>query len=115
MHVVGVLALHGVVPFDLAIPCDVFQRACLADGTRPYEVRVCGEARRVQSRPFAIHVQQTLESLDRADTIIVPGVEDASQPVSTATIAALKVCDGTRHAPRINLLGRVRLGSGGPA
>ena len=24
MHLVAVVALHGIVPFDLAIPCEVF-------------------------------------------------------------------------------------------
>ena len=94
MHVVGVLVLHGVVPFDLAVPCDVFERARLADGTRPYEVRVCGQARRIRSRPFDLHVERTLDGLDGADTIVVPGVEDASEPVPAAAVAILQRAAG---------------------
>ena len=90
MHVVGVLALHGVVPFDLGVPCDVFERARLADGAQPYEVRVCGQARRVRSRPFDIRVERALDGLDGADTIVVPGVEDASEPVPPAAVAILQ-------------------------
>lgn len=90
MHIVGILALDGVVPFDLGVPCDVFERARLADATQPYKVRVCGQARRVSSRPFDIHVEWTLEGLHEADTIVVPGVEDASQPVPAAALAALQ-------------------------
>lgn len=90
MHVVGILALHGVVPFDLAVPCDMFERARLADGTAPYEVRVCGEAQRIQSRPFDIHVKRSLDDLDRADTIVVPGVEGALKPVDATAKAALR-------------------------
>lgn len=94
MHVVGVLALHGVVPFDLGVPCDVFERARLADGTRPYEVRVCGQARRIRSRSFDLHVERTLDGLDEADTIVVPGVEDASEPVPAAAVAILQRAAG---------------------
>lgn len=94
MHVVGILAQHDIVPFDLSIPCDVFDKARLADGTRPYEVRVCGQARRVRARPFDIHVAHGLDGLDAADTVVVPGVEhvdgDAPQPV----IAALRRAAG---------------------
>ena len=89
MHVVAVLAPHGVVPFDLGVPCGVFEHARLADGARPYDVRVCGQARRVRSGPFDIRVERTLEALDEADTVVVPGVEDVSAPVPPAVVTAL--------------------------
>ncbi len=41
-HVVAVLAMDGVVGFDLAIPCQVFGLARLPGGDYPYHVRVCG-------------------------------------------------------------------------
>jgi transcriptional regulator GlxA family with amidase domain len=43
MHVVAVLALDRVIPFDLATPLEVFSRVRLADGSVPYEVRVCAD------------------------------------------------------------------------
>ena len=43
MHVVSVLALHGVVAFDLTLACDGFSRVQVA-GRNAYQVRVCGEA-----------------------------------------------------------------------
>ena len=32
MHVVAIVAMDGVVPFDLSIPCEVFQRIRLPGG-----------------------------------------------------------------------------------
>ena len=48
-HIVGVLALDGVVPADLATPCAVFDRVEKADGLPFYDVRVCAEAPEVQA------------------------------------------------------------------
>ena len=90
MHRVAILALHGIVAHDLGIPCDVFGQARLADGSRPYEVRVCGQARRVRSALFAIHAEHGLEGLADADTIIVPGSFDAMETVPPAVLGALR-------------------------
>ena len=49
MHVVAVLAMHGVIPFDLAIPCEVFSYVTAPGVAEPYGVRVCGEAREVKA------------------------------------------------------------------
>lgn len=40
-HLVAVLAVDGVVPFDLAVPVEVFGRARFADGRPAYRVVVC--------------------------------------------------------------------------
>jgi len=90
MHKVGVLALHGIVPFDLAIPCDVFSRARLADGSHPYAVEVCGVARRVRAKPFDIHVKHGLDALETADTIIVPGIETVDGAIAPEALRALR-------------------------
>ncbi len=39
------------------MPCEVFGRTGLSGGRRPYEVRVCGEARRVDVGAFAVAVR----------------------------------------------------------
>lgn len=88
VHKIGILALHGFVPSDLAIPCDVFSHARLANGSCPYEIEVCGIARRVKAKPFDIHVEQGLAALETADTIIVPGIDDVA---GEAPADALKV------------------------
>lgn len=88
-HKVAVLAFHGVVAFDLTIPCDVFARARVSPERRPYEVRVCGNSRRIRSEAFDLHVRWNLRHLVEADTVIVPGVSDVDAPVPPAVIDAL--------------------------
>jgi transcriptional regulator GlxA family with amidase domain len=89
-HVVVVLALDGVNPFDLAIPCEVFGRVRLADGRAPYRVRVCGERRDVDAGAFQVRVGCGLGGLERADTIVVPGIDDTTRPPPRAIVAALR-------------------------
>ena len=43
MHTVAIVALDGVIPFDLSTPIEVFTRARLPDGRPGYQVRVCAE------------------------------------------------------------------------
>ena len=78
-HVVAVLALDGVVGFDLAIPCQVFGSTRLAGGDYPYEVRVCGVRPAVSAGAsgntyYQIQSPYGLEHAADADTIVVPGV-----------------------------------------
>src|SRR5262245_60765094 len=100
MHVIGVVALEGVVPFDLAIPCEVFGRTRLADGSAPYEVKVCGVERTVDAGAFTLQVPWSLRVLARADTIIVPGTADPTGAVPPAVLRALRaaVARGARVA-----------------
>ncbi|KMO27760.1 GlxA family transcriptional regulator [Methylobacterium aquaticum] len=88
-HVVGVLALDGVVPVDLAIPCEVFDRARGADGAPFYEVRVCGEMPDVRARPFGLRVPHGLDALRAVDTLVIPGIDDPTAGVATAALAAI--------------------------
>ncbi|RJY06952.1 GlxA family transcriptional regulator [Aurantiacibacter aquimixticola] len=99
MRIVAVLVPHGVVPFDLGIPCDIFEHARLADGSKPYEVRVCGQARRVRSRPFDIVVERTLDGLEETDTIIVLGTDEPWQPIPASIRGALQ--DAAEKGTRI--------------
>jgi transcriptional regulator GlxA family with amidase domain len=74
-HRVVVLALDGLLPFELGIPHRIFGRPKDALGRRLYEVVTCSV------RPpgpvetdadFAIHVAHGPEALADADTVIVP-------------------------------------------
>lgn len=56
MHQIAVLALHGVITFALAIPCEVFGRASVSGMPQAYEVRVCGEAKDIKADAFDIRV-----------------------------------------------------------
>ncbi|MHA6628096.1 GlxA family transcriptional regulator [Pseudonocardia sichuanensis] len=78
MHVVAVLALDGVVGFDLTIPCQVFAV------TPGYEVRVCAErsatATAAGQESFRISSRFGLDDALGADTVIVPGVDPDRPP-----------------------------------
>jgi transcriptional regulator GlxA family with amidase domain len=89
-HVVAVLALDRVSPFDLAIPCEVFARARLADGSAPYEVRVCGPRRTINAGAFRVRVEHGLAALGAADTVVVPGIDDPADPIAPAVVRALR-------------------------
>jgi transcriptional regulator GlxA family with amidase domain len=89
-HVVAVVALDGVNPFDLAIPCETFGRVRLPDGTAPYRVIVCGIAPTVDAGAFRVQTPRGLRGLADADTVVVPGVLDLAAPTPNALIAGLR-------------------------
>jgi transcriptional regulator GlxA family with amidase domain len=74
MHRVVVLALEGVIPFELGIPARIFGSAEGPDGRPLYEVIVCTlDGRPVQSAAgFAIAVEHDAKALATADTLVVP-------------------------------------------
>jgi transcriptional regulator GlxA family with amidase domain len=90
VHQVAVVALPGVVPFDLATPLEIFRRTRLPDGSAPYRLRVCGVTRTIRSEDFEIRLRHGLEILRRADTVILPGVDDLALPVPPALMRALR-------------------------
>jgi transcriptional regulator GlxA family with amidase domain len=93
-HRVAVLALDGVVGFDLGTPPQVFGSARDAAGRALYQVRVCTEGGRpVRSAAgFAVTPEHGLEALAWADTVIVAGVEGAcvDGPFPAEVLAALR-------------------------
>jgi transcriptional regulator GlxA family with amidase domain len=80
-HEVAIIALHGVVPIDLAIPCDVFGRTEKPGGGPGYTVRVCGEAPEVRSFAFNIRAPWRLDHVEECDTVIIPGAEGILLPI----------------------------------
>jgi transcriptional regulator GlxA family with amidase domain len=106
MRRVAIVACDDVVPFDLSAPYEIFGRVRLATGAPGYDVRVCAATRRVRCRAFQLELRHGLSELARADTIILPGVEDVTAPVPERLIRALRraatrgariasVCSGT--------------------
>lgn len=73
-HRVVVLARHGVIPFELAIPARIFGAARTADGRSLYEVHTCGLARGTvrTDADFDIVVPHGQHLLAEADTVVVP-------------------------------------------
>ncbi|GAA1967044.1 GlxA family transcriptional regulator [Catenulispora subtropica] len=104
-HRVVVLALDGVIPFDLGIPNRVFGAALDADLQPLYEVVTCGlTAGPVRTtEDYALLVEHGAEALRTADTVVVPPaypfVDEiaAGAPLPPELTAALAlVPDGAR-------------------
>jgi len=100
MHTVAVLALDGVIAFDLSTPLEVFSRTRLAGGETAYEVRVCAAAPEVDAGAFVLRAPWGLDALDTADTIILPGLADPAADVPEEVLARLRsaAARGTRIA-----------------
>ncbi|GAA1516056.1 GlxA family transcriptional regulator [Kribbella lupini] len=104
-HRIAVLALDPVVGFDLTIPSTIFGNATRADGTRLYDVKVCGvRAEPVRaSAGFTIVPDHGAEALAEADTVIIPGTylpearQTGTLPDDVAEALAL-IRPGTRIA-----------------
>lgn len=90
MHTVVVLALDGVLAFDLSTPVEVFGRVRLTDGSAAYQVRVCAPADEVDAGILAIRAPWRLDTLGEANTIIVPGLADTAKPVAEGVLEALR-------------------------
>ncbi|ELP67057.1 GlxA family transcriptional regulator [Streptomyces turgidiscabies] len=100
MHTVAVLALEGVIPFDLSVPIDVFGWARLPDGREAYRVRVCSVTDEVSAGPFTVRAPYGLDALADADTIVLPGTVDPTLPLPPGVAQALcaAAANGTRIA-----------------
>jgi transcriptional regulator GlxA family with amidase domain len=91
-HHVAVLALDRVVAFDLSIPAQIFGHQ---DERHRYRLTVCGEQPGPvrTSTGFAIVAEHGLTTLRRADTVVVPGIEDDGIPPRRETLQALRSAD----------------------
>lgn len=103
-HLVAVLALDGVIAFELGIPARIFGSARDEEGRRLYEVATCTlDGRPVAtSADFRIAVDHGLELLERADTVVLPASSD-SRPGSVDAVftpelaaALARIRPGTR-------------------
>lgn len=84
------VAFDGVVLGDLATPCEVFGRARDASGRAVYEVRICSAAPAVASEHVGLTVPWRLSSLARAETVIVPGIDELDRPVPGEVLRAIR-------------------------
>jgi transcriptional regulator GlxA family with amidase domain len=89
MDRVAVLALPGVVMFDLAIPLQVFGRSDLAGR---YEVVSCalepGAVATAEGLPLS--VAAGLDAVARADVVVVPGFDPHDRAVDERALDALR-------------------------
>jgi len=89
-HLVAVVAFDGVVLGDLAAPCEVFGRVRNAHGHPGYDVRVCGLRRKTESADVNLTVRWPLTLLRKADTIVVPGIDDLERSIPDVLVAELR-------------------------
>jgi transcriptional regulator GlxA family with amidase domain len=88
-HRVVVLALEGVVPFDLGIPHRVFGAAWSAEGEPLYEVQTCTIGGRPvrTSADFKITVGHDESLLQAADTLLVATIEPTGRLLGEGVLA----------------------------
>lgn len=94
MHEVSVIAVHGVVPLTLAMPCEVFGRVTVPGVHNPYRVRVCGETKDIKAGAFDLRVPWDLSHVADAHTVVLPGIADPAAPISENVIAAVRAAAG---------------------
>jgi transcriptional regulator GlxA family with amidase domain len=90
-HNVAVLVLPSVVPFDLGVPVQVFGYPRPDLGAKRYSVTLCAvkPGKVKTSIGFSIVVENGLAPLRRADTIVVPGIDDLDTPIPATVTRAL--------------------------
>jgi transcriptional regulator GlxA family with amidase domain len=100
MHTLAILAMDGVIPFDLATPIQLFAGVQTSTGTEAYDVRVCAPSEQVEAGWMTVRAPYGLDTLGTADTIMVPGLLEPWAPVPTAVLEALRqaAATGTRIA-----------------
>lgn len=88
-HRVAVLAFDRISPFHLSVPCLVFGESL--PGECNYQLVVCAAepGRLTTTAGFELHVEQGLEALLDAQTIIVPSWHNPDQRPSQALLDAL--------------------------
>lgn len=88
-HHIAVVAMHGVIPFDLSMASETFGR--IRNGLwEPYRVRICGEAPEVTAGDMDLKVRWDLSHVVDADTVIIPGIANPMGPISPHVVDAIR-------------------------
>ncbi|MFI7642026.1 GlxA family transcriptional regulator [Nonomuraea sp. NPDC049400] len=77
MHRVAVLAVDGVIPFELSVPSRIFCVAKGPGGEPLYEVVTCTPDGRpvATAADYSVAVEHDASALESADTVVVPAAE----------------------------------------
>lgn len=91
-HRVAILVSDTVVPFDLAVPCQVFGWGREDLGSVRYQTAICAAApgRVSTSAGFTLDAPFGLEAIGEADTVVVAGMADLEKVIPAAACTALK-------------------------
>ncbi len=91
-HRVAILVMPSVVPFDLGVPTQVFGYPRPDLGAQRYRVTLCTPEPGIVTSctGFGIVVEHGLGALRRAQTIVVPGIDDLDRPFAPAALRALR-------------------------
>jgi transcriptional regulator GlxA family with amidase domain len=99
-HTVAALVAHGVAPFELGVPCEVFgiDRSELVDPWYDFFIAAAEPGPLDTGLGFTIDTPHGLDDLRRADTIIVPAWRDIHERPSDDMLDALRAAHarGTR-------------------
>ncbi|MEU5674692.1 AraC family transcriptional regulator, partial [Micromonospora sp. NPDC047753] len=89
MALVAIAATGGMLHFELALACEVFAHdpSGLADPW--YDVAICGPGP-VRVGRFLLTPDDGLERLARADTVIIPSVEDVDGDIPPDLLDAVR-------------------------
>lgn len=99
MHLVAVVAMDGVLPFEVSMPCEVFGRAAVPGSSASYAVRVCGQTPAIKAGAFDLRVPFGLDQVAGAHTVMLPGIADPTMPIPDDVVAAVQ--EAARRGARI--------------
>ena len=89
-RLVAVVAFDGVVLGDLATPVEIFGLVRDGRGAPCYEVHVCSARPKVASEHVKLTAPWRLSSLQRAHTVIVPGIDNIDRKLPEELLRALR-------------------------
>ncbi|TQJ22395.1 transcriptional regulator GlxA family with amidase domain [Micromonospora sp. A202] len=89
MTSVAIAATDGMLHFEVGMACEVFARDPTGQADPWYEVVVCGPGP-VRVGRFQMEPDDGLDRLARADTVIIPAVEDVDVDVSPDLLDAVR-------------------------
>ncbi|RLP94878.1 helix-turn-helix domain-containing protein [Micromonospora sp. BL4] len=89
MATVAIAATDGMLHFELAMACEVFVRDPSGQADPWYDVAVCGPGP-VRIGRFRMEPDGGLDRLARADTVIIPAVEDIDADVPPELLDAVR-------------------------
>ncbi|MET8041400.1 helix-turn-helix domain-containing protein [Micromonospora sp. NPDC005215] len=88
MTIVAITATDGMLPFELALACEVFAHDPTGQAHPWYDVVVCGPGP-VRIGRFLLEPDDGLDRLARADTVIIPAVRDIDADISPDLLDAV--------------------------